>query len=156
MPTDASPPARDPSTFPLMLAGPVLRKVTAAAVNVWVATCQPCTVTLNVYSGQAAANLQSTQTVANVPGTVIGTGSRHTVPVGAQLHIAVVTADNVGAPPDTLCSYDVMLDVDAGSSDAVSQSGKWNLGGLSFSTAVTRPTTTRAGSGSPRAGCPAS
>src|SRR5262249_16582748 len=45
------------------------------------------------------------------------------------LHVAVVTA-SIGAPPDTLCSYDVVLDIQAPNPTRPSFSGQWNLGGL--------------------------
>jgi len=42
---------------PLLLAGPVLRKVTPSAVHVWVATSQSCNVRLDVYPVAASVNL---------------------------------------------------------------------------------------------------
>jgi hypothetical protein len=112
-------------TPPLLLAGPVLRKVTAAAVNVWVATSVECEVQVNVYSGTAFAQLAPNEQRVPVPGTVIGSGARTTVGLGVSLNLAVVTAPIDGVPPDTVCSYDIVLDV-----PGPTFTGTWNLGGL--------------------------
>ncbi len=117
-------------TPPLLLAGPVLRKVTASAVNVWVAASQSCKVHLDVYEAGATVNLQPGGQKPSVTGTSVGSGSRETVQVGASLHIAVVTAQIAGVPPDTVCSYDITLEVLKPSALAHSFSGAWNLGGL--------------------------
>jgi hypothetical protein len=69
-------------TLPLMLAGPMLRRVTAKSVTVWVALQQTATVTITV-------NDNNNQAV------MAGTGK--TVAVGASLHIVAVTA--IPKPP---------------------------------------------------------
>lgn len=64
-------------SLPLVLAGPIVRRVTAESAAVWVATRFPCTVTLQLFRGS----------------TSIGTGTpTPTVPIGTQLHMVVVTA----------------------------------------------------------------
>jgi hypothetical protein len=114
---------------PLLLAGPILRKVTASSASVWVATSQSCNVQLNIYEQAAFAHLTGEQ-VAAVSGTVTGTSSRATVKVGAALHVAVVTAPIGGVPPDTVCSYDIVLQVLEPGPLVHPFSGQWNLGGL--------------------------
>jgi hypothetical protein len=116
-------------TPPLLLAGPVLRKVTPSAVYVWVATSQSCNVRLDVYAVAAAMNLQAGQHAPAVAATAAGTGSRQTVTVGGSLHVAVVKAPLPGVAPDTVCSYNVTLDVLAPGPSATF-TGQWNLGGL--------------------------
>jgi hypothetical protein len=114
---------------PLLLAGPILRKVTASSASVWVATSQSCDVQLNVY-GQAAFATLTGKPVTPVSGTIVGTGSLATVKVGAALHVAVVTAPIDGVPPDTVCSYDIVLNVLEPGPLAHALAGPWNLGGL--------------------------
>ena len=67
---------------PLLLAGPVLRKVTASSVSVWVATSQSCDVRLNLYGAPAFADLAKGGQVVPVSGSVVATGTRQTVKVG--------------------------------------------------------------------------
>jgi Domain of unknown function (DUF4082)/Bacterial Ig-like domain len=119
----------------LLLAGPVLRRVTATSVSVWVATSQSCQVRLDVYGSIATLNRASgAAQTGTVAATSVGAGSQSTVRAGGALHFAVVTAQIAGVPPDTICSYNVTLDVQADAdADAVSPpgwSGQWDLGGL--------------------------
>ncbi|MEJ8823738.1 hypothetical protein WKW80_17130 [Variovorax humicola] len=65
------------ATLPRVLAGPVLRKVAPRSVSVWLAMRAGSDVTLTVLD------------VLNAP---LATGHRHSVAVGAQLHIVCVTA----------------------------------------------------------------
>ena len=71
------------AALPLVLAGPILRKVTETSVTVWVALKQAATVTL---------------TVSNAQGALL-TGSGVTCAVGTNLHIVAVTANKI-APPN--------------------------------------------------------
>src|SRR5580700_5763683 len=95
----------------LLLAGPILRRVTPTSVSVWVATSQSCGVRLDVYGATAVLNRATGAQTGTVTATVAGTASRDTVRVGGALHIAVVTAPIAGVPPDTVCSYNVTLNV---------------------------------------------
>ena len=113
---------------PLLLAGPVLRKVTPSAIHVWVATSE-LERPLDVYALAASVNLQAGQQAPPVAATAVGTGSRKTVAVGGSLHVAVVKAPLPGVTPDTVCSYNVTLDVLAPGPFATF-TGQWNLGGL--------------------------
>ena len=72
------------ATLPLVLAGPILRKVTETSVTVWFALKQAATVTV---------------TVSNAQGALL-TGSGVTCAVGTNLHIVAVTANKI-APANT-------------------------------------------------------
>lgn len=69
-------------TLPLVLAGPIVRRVEPRSVSVWVALKQSCLVTLRIYTRDAAGERLA----------VVLSGTRRTVRVGDHLHIAVVTA----------------------------------------------------------------
>ena len=97
-------------TPPLLLAGPVVRKVTPTSVNVWVATSQACDVRLDVYGSTAFLKRDAAAQIGSVAANLVGGGSRPTVKVGDALHVAVVTGPIAGAPPDTVCSYNITLD----------------------------------------------
>ena len=120
----------DPSNFhpTLLLAGPVLRRVTATSVSVWVATSEPSLVQLDVYGSAEFLTRAATEHTGVVNADSIGVGTQHTVAVGTHLHIAVVTAQIPTQPPDIICSYNVTLTVDAASDPF--WSGLWDLGGL--------------------------
>jgi hypothetical protein len=117
----------------LLLAGPILRKVTPAAVSVWVAASRPCTVFLDVYGSPATLNMGADPQVGKVDAEQVGSGTIDTVRVGRSLHVAVVTAPVAGVPPDTVCSYNVTLGVNPGEAPpdgAFKWQGSWDLGGL--------------------------
>jgi hypothetical protein len=116
-------------TPPLLLAGPVLRKVTPTSVSVWVATSQPCVVKIDVYGSAAALTRSPGAQTGTVSANLVGSKDRTTVKVGGSLHIAVVTAGLVGVEPDTICSYNVTLTVQASGAGS-GAGGQWDLGGL--------------------------
>src|SRR5690242_6998881 len=68
--------------LPLVLAGPILRRVEPSAVTVWVALQAPRRVTLRVFQWDAASGNLTEHLV----------GSRQTVRLGERLHVAAVTA----------------------------------------------------------------
>lgn len=68
--------------LPLILAGPILRRVEPSAVTVWVALQTPRRVTLRVFQWDAASGSITERLV----------GSRQTVRLGERLHVAAVTA----------------------------------------------------------------
>ncbi|MEV6692706.1 hypothetical protein AB0M35_14665 [Micromonospora sp. NPDC051196] len=86
--------------LPLVLAGPLLRRVDSTSVTVWLALREPRKVTLRVYSSDADG--------AGV--TQVCVGSRNTVKVAAHCHLVAVTA-TAAAPlePGTLYRYDVFF-----------------------------------------------
>lgn len=75
--------------LPLVLCGPVLRRVEPDSVTVWVALKQPGTVTLRVYSHQPPPDPVAMREELQ--------GTRETVPLGANLHVAAITARPVTA-----------------------------------------------------------
>ena len=97
----------DPKPPPLLLAGPILRRVTTESMSVWVATSQACTVTVGVFSSfpVSATTTSAQPTYA---------GQRATVAVGAGLHIAVVTVALESGLANAAYSYNVDLEVTGG------------------------------------------
>ncbi len=90
--------------LPLLLAGPIVRRVEPRLVAVWVATSEARDVRLDVWQGTVAASTSEPPAA---------TGTRATLRVGAALHVAVVTAE-IQPPlaplnPGTRYSYDVTL-----------------------------------------------
>jgi len=82
--------------LPLLLAGPIVRRVEARLVSVWVATSRPCGVRLLVWPGPVTAG---TGPGVFDPGGEAAGGARETVRVGENLHIAVVSAPTIGNQP---------------------------------------------------------
>lgn len=96
--------------LPLLLAGPIVRRVEPRSVSVWVATSESCEVRLGVWPGPVTAG---TGPGVFQPGGEAAAGNQATVRVGAKLHIAVVTATVGGSNqpllPGTRYSYNVVL-----------------------------------------------
>ena len=91
--------------LPLLLAGPILRRVDPNLVSVWLALSQPAKVSLVVYEGTAVA-AGATPFLTSAP--------EDTWRVGDKLHFALVSArigetDARSLQPDTLYSYDVSI-----------------------------------------------
>ena len=98
--------------LPLILAGPILRRVDGEVCSAWVALSRSATVGMTLWAG--------TQ-MSTGPGTVasgdaaLASGQAQTRRFGANLHIAVVTIDLKGPPavalaPGSLHSYDITID----------------------------------------------
>lgn len=92
--------------LPLLLAGPILRRVEPTLVSVWVALSRPATLVLQVWEGRA----QSGQSNA----FLTGAAPTPTVRLGANLHLAEVTvaisADSgKSLQADSLYSYDLQI-----------------------------------------------
>src|SRR3954453_3035537 len=97
--------------LPYLLAGPVVRRVEPSLVSVWVVTSAPCTVGLKVWPGEVSAGT-GTGGVFD-PGGEAARGQRLTLRIGAQFHVAVVTADVLGNQPllpGARYSYNVIFD----------------------------------------------
>lgn len=91
--------------LPLVLAGPIVRRVEPRLCSFWVALRQPATVTADVWPG-----IQQAGGVGTVPSSApkVATGSAPTVPFGANLHVAVVTARAPASfQPGAIFSYDL-------------------------------------------------
>ncbi|MFJ6572111.1 hypothetical protein ACIQNU_32375 [Streptomyces sp. NPDC091292] len=76
-------PALDVAALPLVLAGPVVRRVDSTGVTVWLALKARRKVTLDVYEGASG----------HLPATPVLTGTRVTARMGEHLHIVAVTAE---------------------------------------------------------------
>ena len=97
-------------SLPLLLAGPILRRVEPTLASVWVALRDPCDVELLVWEGRAESG-RSTP-LARSP-------AAPTLRVGAQLHVVVATVklpdtSGVSFQPDALYSYDLAITDAAG------------------------------------------
>ena len=94
------------STFPRVLAGPLLRKVTPTSVTVWLAMRMRATVTLTVTTqDKDGKNVEVVQ------------GQRPSVAIGKNLHIVAVTANKFLPPFSKLSEgvvycYDLIFDFD--------------------------------------------
>ena len=108
------------ATLPWVLAGPILRKVTAKSVTVWVALQETALITLSVKDDS---------------NTAVATGTRSTVAVGANLHIAAVTAHPTGADLKPGIVYHYGLDF-AGAHKVTDLDGATNSAKLSYGTAT--------------------
>jgi hypothetical protein len=73
------------STFPLLLCGPVLRRVTSSAVTVWLVTRESATVTLTVYSGKNGA-------AQVLPPLTAPVAQASTTAIGTNFHVVAITA----------------------------------------------------------------
>src|SRR5690348_16394410 len=97
-------------TLPLILAGPILRRVEPRSVTVWVALREARMVTLRVYARDAAGGLIERMA-----------GSRRTVRLGDHLHIVAVTArveeDEQPLALGHLYAYDLFFADAAGAGD---------------------------------------
>lgn len=103
-------------TLPLVLAGPVVRRVDERFASFWIALCRPATVTAHVWPG-----IQRSQDVGRVVSSdpVAATGSAPTVGFGENLFVAVVTARAPASfRPGAVFSYDLSFVPDDGPSTA--------------------------------------
>jgi len=88
--------------LPLILAGPILRRVTDSSVTVWVAIQGSADVTLEIHSGDPDADVK------------LGEATAPTVAVGQYLHIVAVTVA-VKLVPGVVYTYDMYFDRHDGS-----------------------------------------
>jgi hypothetical protein len=87
--------------LPLILAGPILRRVEPRLVAVWVALSKPRAVLLSVFQGQQQAGTGAGVFTGGQP---LAQGATNTVRLGDSLHAAVVVAELAGAPAAPLVS----------------------------------------------------
>jgi hypothetical protein len=108
--------------LPLILAGPILRRVEPTLVSVWIALREPCTVKLSLWEGTVKAGEGEAWLSEAVEGVqAIGT---RTMRFGDKLHLTVVSLkiDPAIAPakvllPDRNYSYNLTLESESGSAD---------------------------------------
>src|SRR5438552_19014300 len=97
------------AALPLLLAGPIVRRVTARSVSVWVALSEEADVTLSLWDQAIVAGAEDGVFVPTDP--ALHSASRHTIRIGSKLHFAVVTVDisppAVALLPGKLSSYNV-------------------------------------------------
>ncbi len=127
--------------FPVMLAGPILRRVEPTLVTVWVALRESATLQLKLWNGlvqdTSSSPLFSGPANQEVPGAIANTSA--TIRIGDQLHIGVVTfklpPDKNTLLPHLTYSYNVTITTEAGTHDlkslgllkTVESEGKPNL-----------------------------
>ena len=75
-------------TLPLILAGPILRRVDSKQINVWVALSQSQSVSLQVWEGEISG---SGAGLINA-GSPRFSGNASSLKIGANLHIVLVQA----------------------------------------------------------------
>ena len=98
--------------LPLVLAGPILRRVDAKSVSAFVALSRAATVEMRLWAGSQMSNgIGSVGSGA----ASLASGQATTRRIGANLHLVVVTIDLVGPPavalaPGALHSYDIVID----------------------------------------------
>ncbi|MFJ8469571.1 metallophosphoesterase family protein [Streptomyces swartbergensis] len=90
--------------LPVVLAGPILRRVDARHVCVWIALSKPGDVTVTVFLGR-----EPSTGPGRSAGTTVGTQTRTTRRCGAHLHVVVVDVEVVGLLPLTRYCYDVTV-----------------------------------------------
>ena len=95
----------NPQAWPLILAGPMLRRTEPDAVTVWLALKESRLVTLKVYATQEGEGSSPTKLLLE--------GSRLTIQLGKYLHVVAVTARlSQSQPLETgqIYAYDLLLD----------------------------------------------
>ncbi|MBK8816024.1 MAG: hypothetical protein IPN42_11255 [Methylococcaceae bacterium] len=97
--------------LPLILSGPILRRVEPTLVSVWLALSKPCTVELTLWEGR----IKDDSTLENfkVDGPVIASSTTETLRIGINLHLVVATLE-LQLPvqpllPGRLYSYNVTM-----------------------------------------------
>lgn len=111
----------DFDALPLILAGPILRRVEPTSVSVWIALSASRTVEVSVWAGDTVVPTVGAH--FGGPGA-LHTGSAPTIRIGTKLHLALVTIDATAGAllPNTFYSYNVSFTGGAGSED-LSQQG---------------------------------
>jgi hypothetical protein len=91
--------------LPVVLAGPLLRRVDTEFVDVWMAISSAAEVTVTVFQGS-----QTSTGAGTADGPVVATGTARTRAFGSQLHVALVrAAATTVLAPGSIYSYDVVV-----------------------------------------------
>ncbi len=112
------------ANLPLILAGPIVRRVTARSVSVWVALSEGADVTLSIWDKMIATGIGTDVFVPiDAP---LHFASHHTLRIGNKLHIALVTINLPSAPapplfPGKLYSYNLGFNLASGNADLKSK-----------------------------------
>ena len=80
----------DPSALPLLLAGPILRRVESDLVSGWIATSRSCDVSLWLYVG---GDVVASENPFHDPRAAWVSRPQRTLQVGANLHVLTVVLD---------------------------------------------------------------
>src|SRR6185503_16407807 len=80
----------NPADLPLLLAGPVLRRVESDLVCVWIATSQPCNATLLLFDG---GDVAASDTPLGDLRAEWESDVQATLPIGLNLHVLAITLD---------------------------------------------------------------
>ena len=96
----------DFNNLPLILAGPIVRRVEPTLVSVWVALAEARTVELGIWPGITNAGTSGTF-FGN--GTASHTQSTASIRIGQKLHLALITLDLTASPliPGQIYSYNL-------------------------------------------------
>lgn len=113
--------------LPLLLAGPILRRVEANLVTVWVALSQPAEIKLLVWEGLVAAGAPN-PFVTSVDETAPVANGTDTLAVGERLHLGLITAripetSAKSFQSDTLYSYDLQITSRGGTTQTLKSLG---------------------------------
>ncbi len=97
--------------FPLILSGPILRRVEPTLVSVWLALSKPCTVELSLWNGRVKDD-SSDILFKFIDGAKITEATTETRRIGANLHVVVATVEFTPENqllPGRLFSYNVTM-----------------------------------------------
>lgn len=110
----------DFNNLPLILAGPLVRRVEPSSVSVWAALSQQSQVELGIWSGHVV-----TTSPAGVFGTsgAAYTATANSIRIGEKLHLALVTIDLSSDPllPAHIYSYNLVFTSSGGTKDLNSE-----------------------------------
>src|SRR3954468_13480109 len=109
-------PPLDFTALPLVLAGPIVRRVDAGTTTVWIALQSPRKVTLEVWAGELSAG---------VPKDKKQEGTAVTARIGDHLHVLALTATGTPLSPGSIYRYTLRFgESTASPTTAVDASGK--------------------------------
>ena len=132
---------KQPGVLPLVLVGPMLRRVDPTSVTVFLALKEARTATLRVYEGESAGSGT----------TVVATGSRETVRLGTNLHVVAVTATTATPlTPGRLYRYQVFFGPAGGADVPESGTTLFTAGVVAATESAARSALTFATPGAPR------
>ena len=89
--------SRPVAEWPLLLCGPILRRVTPTSVSVFIATSKACNVRLKIRDRSAGSSWLATSATVT------------TRQIGQRLHVAVVVLDGQSLAPEKVYEYDVEM-----------------------------------------------